>query len=479
MKIVYQHDPYFVDFSKADDKTVIDSFFYFYDKQDIKPDIILWETHRFIPQECECNDFDVYKSLASQGRDMMSLVLAEARKRGIKSYWNHRICEVDNNGTAYFRKGIPNDIKLAHPDWVIKTWWEDGMWNLANSELRKFKLEYINKILSKYDFDGICIDFLRHTPCLPPGKQWELRSCVSEFMRDVRRLTTANMKCGVKIPGDEKSLRVDGFDIEAWTCEGSVDFIVAGSRSISTDVAYFKSVVKNKEIEIYPCHDTWHASDACHHREDEFYAGIFSNWAKDGADGICGFNYMSCPAEEFIKYFPCDKDFRPSRPFSDFVRQIKLSEDDSSSKIFAVERRGGYPYGEGAGCNNIFAQLPIELNANKKATVTLKASKQGNGILNIVLSGHKPNIKNADIRVWLNDIELTEISSDRCYIDRQIFYPEPQRASGASYCYTDTPSELLLISARVGNAPIVLGDNIITVKSTVDLNMERTELQVL
>ena len=169
-KLIYQHDPYYFDYEGTGTEDIIRLLFHHYDIDGIKPDIIMWETHRFLPQECRCNDFDAYKVLCSRGTDMMRLVLDETRRRGIKPFWHCRICEVDKAGRS--DRGEPNDIKLAHPDWVIKTWWKDGMWNLANPEMRSFKLDYIRSIISKYDFDGVCIDFLRHLPCLPVGRQW-------------------------------------------------------------------------------------------------------------------------------------------------------------------------------------------------------------------------------------------------------------------------------------------------------------------
>ena len=42
-----------------------------------------------------------------------------------------------------------------------------------------------------YSFDGFELDFARHTPCLPPGRQWELREHATAFVRGVREMLLA------------------------------------------------------------------------------------------------------------------------------------------------------------------------------------------------------------------------------------------------------------------------------------------------
>ena len=52
--------------------------------------------------------------------------------------------------------------------------------------VRELKVRILRELPENYDFDGFQIDFARHVPCLPPGRRWELRDQVTEFVRMVR-----------------------------------------------------------------------------------------------------------------------------------------------------------------------------------------------------------------------------------------------------------------------------------------------------
>jgi len=78
-------------------------------------------------------------------------------RRGLEAFWGHRICEVDHH----------NPIKQAHPEWIVTTWHDEGMWKLAVPEVRAFKTAELRRLAERYDFDGFPIDFDRHIP-VPP-----------------------------------------------------------------------------------------------------------------------------------------------------------------------------------------------------------------------------------------------------------------------------------------------------------------------
>src|SRR5262249_4916196 len=144
-------------------------------------------------------------------------------------------------------------VKAAHPDWVIRSWWWQGLWNAASPGLREYKLRILREIAENFDFDGIQIDFARHIPCLPPGKQWEHRDHPTEFMRGLRRmLLEVEKKRGkpfllaVKVPETLKGCRIDGFDVEIWAKENLVDIFTLGSRSITVDVAAFRGITAGR-----------------------------------------------------------------------------------------------------------------------------------------------------------------------------------------------------------------------------------------
>ena len=159
--------------------------------------------------------------------------------QNVETFWNQRISEVDGLGIDGFGLKWKNPLKVEHPEWVIKTWWWQGLWNLARSELREYYLKILREIAEKYDFDGMQLDFARHTPCLPVGRQWELRGHVTEFIRMVRlMILDVEEKRGrpfllaTRVPENLDGCRIDGFDVEVWAKQNLVDMFVNSSSSL-------------------------------------------------------------------------------------------------------------------------------------------------------------------------------------------------------------------------------------------------------
>ena len=462
MEILFQYDPCSGEFTGCDADKFVKAMFYNMEHDGCRIDTILWEHHRFLPAECPSNNRAEYLNFTARGIDMMERLIRETKARGMKAYLHHRFSEVDR---GWYSPEIKNPIKAEHPDWLIRTWHEEGLWNMAHPEVRKFKLDYLKGILEKYEFDGICIDFLRHLPCLPVGYQWDYRHCVTEFLSSLREIAVSTGKqiaIGAKIPENPESCRIDGFDVETWCKEGIVDFLVCGSRTLNVDVGGFKAIAEGTPVKIYPCWDTWHSSDAHHWQEDAFYRGVFANWKAKQADGIVGFNYISAP-HSVMETLHVDKETPcwPTREIKDFVRQIEDTEDPGKPMIFAAERRGGYPYSTGAGSSNFLAPLPLEIpNACVSGTVPVPvyADVQARkGKLRLLLSGA---VGGKDtFRLWLNGQEITDFAADFALKDPRIHWPKPQQHSGAGYSDIEDPADLLEITASLPEGSLVCGEN--------------------
>lgn len=128
------------------------------------------------------------------GRDWVAELVAAPRARKLECFWNHRVSEADLTPTVELDPGHHlmmnqlNPVKAAHPDWVIKTWWWQGMWNYAVPQMRAYQLDILREVAHNYDLDGLQLDFARHIPCLPVGRQWELRDGVTQFVAGMREI---------------------------------------------------------------------------------------------------------------------------------------------------------------------------------------------------------------------------------------------------------------------------------------------------
>jgi hypothetical protein len=363
--------------------------------------------------------------------DIVARLVEETRKRGLEVFWNHRISEVDlkppNVGGGWTKE--PHPLKKSHPDWVMDTWWPHGLWDLTVAGVREHKARLLKHVAETYPIDGIQLDFARHVPCLPPGRQWELRGHVTRFVRMVREMTLDVARrrgrpilLAVRIPRSPAGCRADGFDVASWADQNLVDIFSLGSRSIEVDIEGFRRIVGGRPIKLQPCLDDHHAPDGYRSPPIETFRGTFANWWQQGADSVMTFNWMAGkdpPASEVAAY-------------REVGSAATLAGKD---KTFVVERRGGYPWADGYFNHNADAPLPKALVAGETAKLSVRFAGPTSAVdgktpevtLDIVFHGAT---KDDQFDVRMNEKRLRSFTRDAAWKDPQIFSPKPTPASG-------------------------------------------------
>ena len=477
-------DSYMGEIANMPKEKLIEWLFHCIDKKGVKADAILWEGHCYFEQELPCYNTGIYRKFQEKGIDIMGLIIDECHKRGIKAYCHHRVSEVELTSDR-------NEVKQQHKDWVIKTWWQEGLWNLASPELQDFKLNYVTKIMKKYPFDGICIDFLRHLPCLPVGKQWEYRGCVTEFMGKLKSnmdKLDRGIVVGAKLPENGEACHSDGFDVEAWAENGFVDFVIGGSRTVNPDIDWFKKVTERTNTLVYACWDAWHLADAQHNQTTDFYRGMLSNWTSKGVDGIVAFNFAPAPHEELAKLLPPEEILNClGRDCSDFYSLFAEENSKDKDLKFVLDRRGGYPFLTGCGGNNVFAPLPAPI-PNDETPLNINIDVRGDfrnreATVRLVITNAKASCDK--FKIFLNGALIEDFSENYSYTDSQIFWPDPQPSIYTANCLNTSPAPILEIKARVDGSLVKDGTNTLSV-AVIDrinyfldsdsINVERAEI---
>ena len=386
------------------------------------------------------------------GVDWSKELINETRKRGLETFWNHRISEVDILPEGGHAKQ-PSPLKQQHPDWVLPvTWWPHGMWNLASEGLRQHKVSVLREIATRFDLDGIQIDFARHVPCLPAGRQWEMREHATEFMRMVRMmlLEVAQQRgrpflLAARVPQNVQGCHTDGFDVQAWAQQRLVDVLTLGSRTMDVDVEGVRAVV-GADVQLQPCFDDHHATDGYRYAPIEVLRGVFANHWQRGADSVVTFNWAMATPEVAQSV---------GGEIAPLTHQIAFHEIGAPAtmagkgKVFAVERRGGYPWADGYFNRNDDAPLPLKLNeADAPAKFALHISDapppQAGKVsltLHCILFQAAAD---ATYDIRLNGTALTVATTDAAWKDPQIFSPAPQPASGGKGIYKTNPKQHLL-----------------------------------
>jgi len=438
-----------------------------------------------------------------QGIDWVQALVDESRKRNLELFWHHRVSEVDITPTVELEPGHTlmqeelNPLKKAHPDWVIKTWWWQGLWNYAVPEVRQYQLDILRELAENYEFDGIQIDFARHVPCLPPGQQWELRDHVTAFVRMVRLMSLEIEKkrgrpflLAVKVPKNLEGCRADGFDVETWAQRNFVDIFTLGTRSVDVDVAAFRRITAGRNIKLQPCFDDHHATDGYQYGPIEFLRGVFVNWWQQGADSVVTFNWSNAPPEECKKIGTRPGPISHRQAYHEVGSPQTLADKD---KIFIVERRGGYPWAEGFFGRNDTAPLPAALaNDGTPTNLTVRigdnvraySEKVKQVTLRAALLGAQ---EGDEFEALLNGVAIPLSVSDHQWKDKNIFSPAPQPASGGADSYRVNPEQKLLrLDFTVPVNLCRLGENQVSIrivdrasrKDSASIVLEKIEVHV-
>ncbi|NLX98075.1 MAG: family 10 glycosylhydrolase [Rhodopirellula sp.] len=464
----------------------IDYRFRYADQPGSQIDALWWDLGRlgnvFYPSKL-LNLFDShegFKKWQNVGIDLVERLVKETKRRNLECFWHHRISEVDlrRDGKGAAWKDSPDPLKQAHPDWTLKCWWRHGLWDFSVADVRQYTVQSLREVAERYDFDGIQLDFARHVPCLPLGRQWELRHHVTDLVRNVRHmLLEVEHKRGrplllaAKVPRNLKGCRIDGFDVEVWAAENLVDILTLGSRSMDIDLAAFRRITAGRNIKLQPCFDDHHTTDGYRYAPIEVLRGVFANWWQQGADSVCTFNWSNAPPEVQRQL---GDDYLPGPQAHQQAYQEVGSLDTMrfKDKVFPVERRGGYPWAEGYFNRNDDAPLPATLSRDGGEPLAIRVrigddprsceDQLKSVLLRTVWFGASDD---AIVEAALNGVPLRLSSRDPDWKDAQIFSPKPQPASGGSGQYKVNPRQRLLrLDFAIEPRACRVGGNVVEVR---------------
>ena len=133
------------------------------------------------------------QALIDQGNDPPRVVVREAHKRKLDVFFSFRINDIHDS----FILGEQPTFKIKHPEWLLGkkkygavTSYPTAL-NFAVKEVRDLKFRAIEEVFTKYDFDGLEVDFLRGAPYFLPGTAKKnaplLTELVSRYHRLLRR----------------------------------------------------------------------------------------------------------------------------------------------------------------------------------------------------------------------------------------------------------------------------------------------------
>jgi len=381
-----------------------------------------------------------YERWVNDGIDIVKVFLDETHERGIESFYAHRINGGDGDPMFLPEVGLIHDgvvkagkkppgpwgtytipMKEKHPEWLFySSQSQIGYWNFAIEEVREFILGNLQEIAERYDFDGIDLDFARGA-IFPQGEGWINRDSMTTFMRDLRKILLDIEKSrgqpfllSARVPHDIVGCHFDGIDVERWAEENLVDIFVLGCRSFEVDLLSFKNFTDDTHIKLYAALDDHHSTDSYCTPPIEVFRGVFSNWYRQGADGVQTFNWAHGPYNHMAD--PGQNwDLTIGTAWAKMHGQAysELSNPDSTKlldKTFVVQRRGGghgnewvpdpetwYTPRRNYHNANMFSQLPLEIPVNPDV----------DGLINLYVgddvNAQSNQIQSIDLKILLHD----------------------------------------------------------------------------
>lgn len=266
------------------------------------------------------------RALEKQGTDPLALAVQFGHEHGMETFWSSRMNDIEDSfapwGRSRWKREHPEYIFGKPEDWDKyemtdpRKWW--GALDFAVPEVREYLLRIFEDVFTRYDLDGIDMDWFRHPrffretdedrPVTP-----EHVAMMNDFVRKVRVLTERVaaarnrpflVSCRVPL-SIERSLAI-GLDLKTWLDEDLVDVLVFGGDlgpmamapqlHAMTELAHQYRVPAMANIcgsGLQPAHG---------YSANEAWWGAAMNAWQAGADGVYVFNL-----------FPTEPDVRLSR----------------------------------------------------------------------------------------------------------------------------------------------------------------------
>lgn len=247
---------------------------------------------------------DPYEAMINRGRELGIEVYASVRMND-----NH-FAGAQPGDLATLHHSELTQMRIEHPQWLLgksaTSDWFASSWNMAVPEVREHRFAHVKEIATRYDWDGVELDWQRHAFHFPTDEGYRLRYLLTDVQRAVRRVTDELARKRGKpfwlaarvAPRLETCLNI-GYDIPTWIEEGLVDILIPAANAAtdpSVDVAHFIELCRNKPIAVYPgldggLPDPFVGPEDLAMKDKMRTRAIVSRYHHARADGIYAFNW--------------------------------------------------------------------------------------------------------------------------------------------------------------------------------------------
>ena len=247
------------------------------------------------------------------GLDPIQVMVDWGQRHGIEVFWDFRVNDTHDGGLTGYGPLLLPQLKKDHPEYLVgapDNQPPHGTWssvNYAKPQVRELAYRFFEEVCSKFDVDGIELDFFRHA-CFLKSVAWGNRASQAErdmmtkLMRRTRQMTEREgMRRGrpiliaIRVPDSVEFCRAIGLDVERWLAQGLVDILSGTCYFQLNPWEYLVDLGHRYDVPVYPALSESRVQGESRLRRnslESYHARATQAWAA-GADGIYMFNYFN------------------------------------------------------------------------------------------------------------------------------------------------------------------------------------------
>jgi hypothetical protein len=235
--------------------------------------------------------------------DTLATMTSYGHSVGKEMFWSLRMNDTHDTDNALLRPQWKSD----HPDCMMsptRQWFPYGAhrWTAANYEqsaTRGLVYDILHDVASRYDVDGLELDFNRHPVYFKEEMNGGVATqdeCneITQLLRDVRTMTEEvgitrerPMLISVRVPDSVGFSKAIGLDLTQWLQEGLVDILEVGDNYHLEPWRNMVSFGHQYDVPVYACLSASRIGN-----DPLVWRGEAKNALEQGVDGIYAFNYV-------------------------------------------------------------------------------------------------------------------------------------------------------------------------------------------
>jgi len=312
-----------------------------------------WKQYRPGQPLSKFPSFDYIMRYLHAGGDPVKDTLEACRRCGKKFFISYRM----NDHHYVTDKDWPshNAIWREHPEY----WLGDSetspytkkddvrLFNYLLPPVRDYYFAIIQELCTKYDVDGVELDFQRFPKFFPSDKLDEGTRVMTAFVKRIKEMMNQrgkSLKLCVRVPETLAQCAEAGLHVPGWDAAGLIDMINISSfyrHSMELDIEGFRAKTKHAKLygEMnYVTHQAPKNKFARRYTTIEIYRATALNFFSRGADGLSLFNYDYVPDKQRLAMAEglkriTDTEFLKSQPLDYVVSSMSAVNEKTLNVI--------------------------------------------------------------------------------------------------------------------------------------------------